>query len=58
MLCYNGKKRSEWRWIHESGGLGFDLVEHRAGMRVIVLPHPEKMAGAFAQHPHLRMGGL
>lgn len=37
---------------------GFDLVEHRAGMRVIVLPHPEKMAGALAQHPHLRMGGL
>ena len=34
---------------------GFDLVEQRAGLRVVVLPHPEEMAGALAQHPHLRM---
>ena len=34
---------------------GFALVEQRAGLRVVVLPHPEEMAGALAQHPHLRM---
>ena len=32
---------------------GFDLVEQRAGLRVVILPHPEEMAGALAQHPQL-----
>ena len=32
---------------------GFDLVEQRAGLRVAILPHPEEMAGALAQHPQL-----
>lgn len=32
---------------------GFDLVEQRAGLRVVILPHPEEVAGALAQHPQL-----
>lgn len=32
---------------------GFDLVEQRAGLRVVILPHLEEVAGALAQHPQL-----
>lgn len=32
---------------------GFDLVEHRAGMRVAVVPHLEELAEDLARHPDL-----
>lgn len=32
---------------------GFDLVEHRAGMRVAVVPHMEELAADIARHPDL-----
>lgn len=32
---------------------GFDLVEHRAGMRVAVVPHLEELAEDLARHPDI-----
>lgn len=32
---------------------GFSLVEGRAGMRVLVLPHAEEMDEVFARYPHI-----
>ena len=32
---------------------GFDLVEHRAGMRIAVLPDMEEMGALLARYPHM-----
>ena len=34
---------------------GFDLVEHRAGMRVLVLPHAEEMGTVLSRHPQITL---